>query len=298
MKLDNLASQLKQEFPALAAAPTTEGIFKALKAGKWRGSEPVKGALECLFKLEHVEQFNFGPLSLDTIHEAQAEALDFVEHECISLPYPECVFRCSVQFDNRTVGFHIFSIQRDSSGTEKRIVSLGTIHSPDHVLTFRSDNMMKVLHRGDKQGIAVSIPNNELDHWEPMLGEINGPLLESSVGIVGEASTIMMGLIMILNTKGVLKERTAPAAKPNKVRAARGLPLLPYTTRVYTSVYNRAVEKGAQGTHASPRPHRRRAHIRHIAKTERHEAYMVPIDAMLINWDGKPLQARKEYVVK
>jgi hypothetical protein len=106
-----------------------------------------------------------------------------------------------------------------------------------------------------------------------------------------------MGLIMILNTKGVLKERTAPPAKPNKVRAARGVPLIPYTTKVYTTVYNQSVEKGPVGTHASPRPHRRRAHIRHYPKTERHEAYTKPIAAMLVNWNGEPLPARAEYEV-
>ena len=91
---------------------------------------------------------------------------------------------------------------------------------------------------------------------------------------------------------------SAPPAKPNKARAAKGRPLLPYTTRVYTAVYNKAVEAGPVGTHASPRPHIRRAHIRHYPKTEKHEAYVLPIAAMLVNFDGRPLEARKEYVVK
>lgn len=288
------------EFETISAAPTTEEIHQAMKLGKWRGTEPVKGALQVLFEMQHVEQFNFGPLSLDTIREAQTEAVEFIEYGALTLPYEECVFRCSVQFDNRTVGFHIFSVLKKWDDGRQRIASLGSIHSEQHMLTFRSDNMMRVEEiKGKGRGIVSSIPKMEIAYWEPMIGTIgDGTFLTGNGEIIGEASLLMMGMVMILNTKGVLKERTAPPAKPNKVRAARGVPLLPYTTRVYTSVYNAAVRAGPAGTHSSPRPHRRRAHIRHYPKTEKHEAYTLPIAAMLVNWDGKPLPDRAEYVVK
>lgn len=287
------------EFETLSSAPTTEDIFKAMKLGKWRGMESTKGALQTLFEMQHVEQFNFGPLSLDTIREAQIEAVDFIEYGCMAMPFPEVVFRCSVEFDNRTVGFHIFAVHKDLGGGEQRIAALGTIHSLDYTLTFRSDNMFQIEYMNGQRGIGLKVPNGELDYWEPMIGEIDrGVMLKGNGEIITEASLIMMGLVMILNTKGVLKERSAPPVKPNKVRAARGLPLLPYTTRVYTSVYNKAVAKGEPGTHASPRPHRRRAHIRHYPKTEKHEAYIKPVAAMLVNWDGKPLPERSEYLVK
>ncbi len=295
------------EFPALAAALTTEEIHRAMKQRKWMGTPSVRGALEVLFEMKHVEQFNFGPLSLDTLREVQQEAVEFIEYGCFALPYPECVMRCTIQFDNRPVGFHLFAVNRDPAidrplgNNGERIACVASIQSDNEVLTFRSDNTLKVRQDAKRgRGVEIIVPNAELKFWEPHIGHVerNGFIEDSNGAIMTEGSLILLGLTMILNTKGVLKERSAPPAKPNKVRAARGVPLLPYTTKVYTSVYNRAVKDGPKGTHASPRPHRRRAHVRHYPKTETREAYALPIAAMLVNWDGQPLPDRAEYEVK
>lgn len=298
-----MPNEMDSLFESVATPPTTEDIYNAMRAKKWRGTEVVEGALKTLFEMKHVEQFNFGPLSLDTLHAAQKEAIGFIEHGFWTLPFPECVFRCSVQFDNRTVGFHMFCVTRHEKPNPKdkgEIAVLTTIHSRDHTLTFRCDNTLTVEEVPNYgRGVAIQIPSAELRYWEPRIGTIKrGPVLEGNAQMLKESAEILMGLVMILNTKGVLKERTAPPAKPNKVREARGAPLLPYTTRVYTTVYNEAVREGPQGTHASPRPHLRRAHIRHYPKTDKHEAYIKKIDAMLVNWDGQPLEARAAYVVK
>jgi len=286
------------DFPCQPNPPTTEEIHRAMRARRWQGTDTSKGALDILFGAGDVEQFNFGPLSLDTLREVQKEALEFMEFGCLSLPYPICVFRCSVQFDNRTVGFHIFAVSRSEDTGRTAIIS--TVHSAEETLTFRCDHTFKTVLRPAGRGTEVFIPKAELQYWEPAIGKIAAydDIDNSNGAIITEGALILTGLLMILNTRGVLKERSAPPAKPNKVRAARGVPLIPYTTKVYTTVYNQAVRKGAQGTHASPRPHRRRAHIRHYPKTEKHEAYIKPIEAMLVNWDGKPLVARAEYQVK
>lgn len=305
MKMDSKRhlAQGASEFPARPIAPTTEDIHKAIKSRKWLGTPAVKGALEVLFKMKHVEQFNFGSLSLDTLREVQKEAIEFIEYGCFSLPYPECVFRCSVEFDNRTVGFHIFAVDREPGTTGPnigRIAAVTTVHSDTETLTFRADNTLKLREavRAGK-GIEVVIPRSELDFWEPYIGHVDrtGYVEESNGAIMTEGALILMGLIMVLNTRGIRKERSEPPAKPNKVRAARGVPLLPYTTRVYTAVYNQAVKKGPAGTHASPRPHRRRAHVRHYPATAYREAYVRKIEAMLVNWDGQPLPDRNEYEV-
>lgn len=292
------------EFAALPTAPTTQDIHRAMKEKRWFGSAACKGALEVLFEMNHIEQFNFGPLSLDTIREAQAEAMEFIEFGCFTLPYPECVMRCSVAFDNRTVGFHMFNVNREPGklgNDEERLATVTTIMSDKEVLTFRADNTLKLMETPNKgKGVTIVVPKMERAYWEPRIGKVatRGCVEDSNGATITEGAMITMGLIMILNTKGVLKERTAPPAKPNKVRAARGVPLLPYTTKVYTSVYNQAVKSGPVGTHASPRPHRRRAHVRHYPKTEKREAYVLPIAAMLVNWNGEPLPDRAEYEVK
>jgi len=288
------------EFPSRPDAPTTESIQAAMKAGRWRGTEMTRGALETLFKFEHMEQFNFGPLKLNTIREAQKEAMEFLEYGCWSLPYPECIMRCSVEFDNRTVGFHLFCVQKDVQDTKAPVATIGTIHSDKYVLSFRTDNKLNMHMHPEGRALEINVPGGEIRYWEPMIGAIDARRLaeDGNAAIITEGTLITLGLVMILNTKGVLKERAAPPAKPNKVRASRGIPLLPYTTKVYTAVYNRAVREGPAGTHASPRPHRRRAHVRHYPKTDKHEAYIRKVDAMLVNWDGKPLAPRAEYEVK
>lgn len=286
------------EFDSQPTAPTTEGIHAAMRAGRWAGSVTTRGALEVLFKSKHIEQFNFGPLSLDTIHEAQREAMDFIEYGCLELPYPECVFRCSVGFDNRTVGFHVFCVKAIGSN---RTAVIASVASNDEVCSFRSDNTLTVENTKHGRGVPIMIPKAEVAYWEPHIGPLpsDGFLENTNAAPLSEGPLLMMGLTMILNTRGVLKERTAPPAKPNKVRAARGAPLIPYTTKVYTGVYNAAVRNpGEKGSHASPRPHRRRAHIRHYPKTDKHEAYIKPVAAMLINWDGQPLPERAEYEIK
>jgi len=290
------------EFPALKLAPTTEEIHSAMRKGRWLGTPSVKGALEVLFEMKHVEQFNFGQLTLDTLREVQIEAVEFIEYGCFCLPYPECVFRCSVAFDDRTVGFHIFAVDKKDEAGANRIAAVTSIQSDNEILTFRSDNTLRIKedpHHVSGKGIELVIPRSELDFWEPHIGHVQrtGYVEYSNGAIITEGSLILLGLIMILNTRGVRKERSEPPAKPNKVRAARGVPLLPYTTRVYTTVYNQAVKKDPVGTHASPRPHRRRAHVRHYPATQYRAAYTRKIEAMLVNWDGRPLPDRNEYEV-
>jgi hypothetical protein len=298
---DNLLNTMNsgKEFPALGSSPSTDDIHYALKVGKWRGTQSTLDVLKVLFAMKHVEQFNFGPLSLDALREVQAEAMEFIEYGCFALPYDEVVFRCTIMFDNKPVGFHLFCVNK-VEGDERCIATMGTIHSLDHTLTFRSDNGLKAFaHPTLGKALEITVPKAEIKFWEPFIGPVDptNKIIENTNGaIITEGSLIAMGLVMILNTKGVFKERSEPPAKPNKMRAAAGRPLLPYTTKIHTAVYNRAIEKGPQGTHASPRPHRRRAHIRRYAKTETREAYNLQIAAMLVNWDGQPLQERKEYV--
>lgn len=285
------------EFETLPMAASNDDIHKLMKQGRWRGTPSTKSALELSFSAAHIEQFNFGKLSLQTIRDAQAEALDFIEFGCMALPYDHCIYRCSIEFDNQTVGFHLFNVATPKDGG--RIVTINTLHNKNEAFSFRSDNTLKVGHKPFLgRGLEIKIPKDDIAYWEHIIGPINSDVVwnEGNGSIITEGCTICMGLTMILNTKGIRKERSEPSDKPNKARMKKGLPLLPRVTRIYTDVYNRAVAPGT-GTHASPRPHRRRAHVRHYPATDFRAAYVKPIAAMLVNWDGKPLPERNEYEV-
>lgn len=276
--------------------PTIDEIDEAIRTKKIHCSDQILDALKVFVRIDNTELFNFGPLDLDTVREAQREAIDFVQHGCFHAPYPVCMYTSRIKYDNAIVGTSIITVNKtgklDTRPFEGNAV-IRVIRVADQLFAMHCICTNKTQLDKEGMAIAIEIREHEIKYWGAHLensSEMQWPLTEGA--------RVMLGLTMIVNTKGVLKERLPRADKPNKKREAQGRPLLPYTTRVYTNVYNHAVEKGEPGSHASPRPHRRRAHIRHYPKTEKRDAYMLPIDAMLVNWDGKPLEARKEYVVK
>jgi len=302
--------------------PTFDDIDRHIKNGTCYAEPRVWETLRLLVKSrEVVEHFNFGPLKLDTISDAQRECIDFIRHGLFRLPYPICVYRATIEFENRPVGYTLLMVEakdkeakikkprvynnylEDPLGRDTATISM--IHTPNFMMAIHSVNTFRTKNiKGTGESVVeVSILKRELDYWASrgfdLKANIIGydddgdPLVDGS-DILSEGSLFTMGLTMILNTKGVLKERHAPAEKPNLKRLKANRPLLPYVTRVYTGMYNQAVAPGT-GTHASPRPHRRRAHVRHYIRDGRD--WYTPVDAMLVNWDGEPLKARETYKV-
>jgi len=277
------------------APPTIDDIADALKSGKLYASPQITAALKVVVRMGDRELFNFGPLTLDTVREAQREAIDFVSHGHFVMPYPVCMYRSSIKYDNADVGSTLITVTGNSkelapTGGEGvaviRVIKASGVLFAMHCIATEKTQLQK-----DGLAIQIEIRDHEINYWDEYLADKDEMQWQLT-----EGALCMLGMTMILNTKGVLKERSPPPVKPNKIRAKQGRPLLSYVTRVYTNVYNQSVAPGT-GTHASPRPHRRRAHVRHYAATETREAYNLPIAAMLVNWDGRPLEARKEYRV-
>jgi hypothetical protein len=288
---------VKIDFVAEAKAPTLDDIDASLKNKSLVSTENTRKALELALSkhlLGGIEQFNFGPLHEKTLLEAQSESMDFVEHGLFSLPYPLCFYRANVfhPHENMVVGESYLVL--DGDDRHKGIAVVQILKSATHMVALTSNNTMeRVSNPQNGEGCIVKLSKEEHEFWS---GTLRGPHDElASDRHIAEGSMTMLGLTMILNTKGVRKERVAPPTKPNLVRARKGRILLPYVTHVHTDVYNRAVEPG-QGTHASPRPHRRRAHVRTYLNEDGSVKDRVPIAAMLVNWDGRPLQ-RGEYEV-
>jgi len=280
----------------LAVPPTIDDIAEALKSGKLYCSDTIRDALKVFVRLDNCEHFNFGPLTLDTVREAQHEAIDFVQHGHFVLPYAVCMYSSRIKYDNCDVGTALINVNKTG------VFDAGLFDGNAVIRIIRANDAMFAMHcictnktqlQREGRAIQIEIREHELKYWEPLL-----PSASETQWQLTEGALCMLGMTMIVNTKGIYKERLPYPSKPNQKRMQQGRPLLPQTTRIYTNVYNRAVEKGEKGTHASPRPHRRRAHIRHYPATEKHEAYIRPVEAMLINWDGKPLDPRKEYKVK
>lgn len=295
--------RVKVEFHAVQKPPTLDDIYEAVAKKKLMASKNVSSLFQKVVTPDsdfhqHVEQFNFGALRSKDIRDAEREGHDFIKHGLFQLPYPVCLYRCQIHYDNdEPLGVTLLIVDgefdRDVNPYEKPgYAAVSFTHDHNYMTAMHSINTMQWRDQPDGTAIQIEIPKKEMEFWEKNCDGEGGPLKMEELA---EGSLLAIGLTMILNTKHVRKERCAPPEKPNKARARQGRPLLPWVTKVYTSVYNRAVQPGT-GSHASPRPHRRRAHVRHYPATEYREAYVKPIAAMLVNWDGAPLE-RGQYEV-
>lgn len=305
------------EYYARTKAPTMDDLYRAVQEDRLFGTETVRKYLTGAFKMTKdlpVEQFNFGTLPYKVIREAQLDAIEFIKYGLFKQPYPMCLYRCNIEYKDQVVGTSILTVEADKKtvldADYRKVPPIAAVyftHSDDHVLAQHSINMMAIHPSQKREGdsVEIQLPHEEYDYWR-------GKMRATKNGIEGQppdpddlcdGALIAMGLTMILNTKGVHKERTAPPRKPNMARSKTGRPLLPYVTHVYTKVYARSTtdpNEVTKGTHASPRPHRRRAHVRHYERGVKGEPgyreWWTPVEAMLVNWDGQPLQ-RGEYEV-
>lgn len=277
----------------LSTPPTMDDVHEALKHGTLHSSQEIKVCLQKFVNDPPMETFCFGPLDVDDIHDAQRDGTSFITNKCYTQPYKVCAYRSTIKYKNADIGVTLINVVDNEDGHN----TIGTIRllkaENGHVFAMFCVNTMNTKPMPEGMAVEFHVPRCDIQYWSPQFEDDKEMEWHCT-----EGGLLNMGFTMILNTKGVLKQRTAPPAKPNRARAAKGRPLLPYVTRVYTGLYNQAVAPGAPGTHASPRPHIRRAHIRHYPATATRQAYVLPIAAMLVNWDGTPMQPRAEYVVK
>lgn len=221
------------------------------------------------FSNQICQQYDFGMVDKFVIEAGWDNAKVFAHAEALTAPAQLGFFRLSVTNDGDILPFAFLYRSEVNKGYVDRV--LGVIRnintgdlSPCGIYSFD-------LNRGIL---------NCLRERDPMITKF-----------VSWAFPACMGLLL---TKGVRKISTSPSAKQNAARAKAGKPLLPYITTVDLTAYRQATEPQG-GTHASPRPHLRRAHVRRIANDNGDK--LIPVAAALVNWDGSPLM-RTEYQVR
>lgn len=288
----------KVDFCAKRIAPSIDDIYTALKKKKVVCTDRTMKYIVLAFSKEiTLERFHFGKLSQQAINDAVLEGLEFIEYGVFQIPYPVCFYQTSLDIDGKgteVVGESFLLVAAEDG---KRLGVVQFIQSGDDIVAIQCVARLEIQHdpaSNMQRALPLELPYEEARFWEKRIALESGRTPNPQELVDGGFAAV--GLTMILNTKGIVKERKAPPEKPNKARAARGLPLLPYTTYVHTNVYSRAVEPGT-GTHSSPRPHRRRAHVRVYRNEDGSIKKRMPIAAMLVNWDGKPLE-RGQYEVK
>jgi hypothetical protein len=302
----------KVDFVSKSTAPTIDDLASAVKNRTLVASEHVKNLFETHFKKNRdfpAEQFNFGNLPYKVIVDAQRDAIEFVRHGLFMPPYDLCIYRVNIEYESHTtVGTTLLNVTSDVKG--EGVATVLFCMSQDFLVAQHSINTLavgkptpgayssmppttKFMTDADGDAVKLELPQEEWRFWRDTMRNMdNNP---PSPADLCDGAMLMMGLTMILNTRGVFKDRAEPPRKSNLNRARQGRPLLPYVTHVRTAAYAKSTtDTHAPGTHASPRPHRRRAHVRHYVRDGRE--WHTPIEAMLVNWDGSPLQ-RGQYDV-
>lgn len=262
------------------AGPTRHGILSALSGGFFLGEKEIKDRQLVTFIendaasiLRDGQWFDFGVIKYGSV--GATDWTPFAEAGLIDLPYPLTAFR----------------VHLDIADASDVI---------DHL-------EMVWLAKQERHGEPIEIFSMIVDalSTEPLAGahyyKTNKSSLQAhKLTFKDHHSHFFFVLWLILNTKGVGQKTVEPDAKLNKARAKSGKPpIQPYVSvdaQAYVTALRETerMESGEGGTHASPRPHLRRAHLRHLRTGK-----IVPIMAMIVNGSaGLKLAQREKYVVQ
>lgn len=248
------------------------------------------------------EWFDFGALEYSTLGKAAKDALPFRLGGYMVPPYPFCMMRTRLYRNHPVTGVEaavdalimIASAPTANSASAVLYAATGRgIESSDAiswVFLAQDDRMdlIGIFHIRAKPPADPEVPK----------GRPYNPDVDPT------SETIYDALWLILNTKGIRKTVEEPSEKLNRARVKNGKVPLQRVTRIDAAQYMRAMQETESmergGTHASPRMHLRRAHLRHYTAdrfSETVRARPVIIDAMIINADKDVGVPRDHYEV-
>lgn len=239
--------------------PSREDTLLGLRMGVF-ASEDAKDGISFLKEKAYPiardgEWFDYGTLDLQHNHN---DWRPFAEAGLVDLPYPKTSFRANLTYE-----------------IEGRAGSFETIWIAEQIALGMPIALLTLTLRRDKDERPLILTS--FRRYE------KGALQAHKLVDTGMDQVFFM-LWMILNTKGVEKRVVQPDEKLNKARERNGKdPLKPYTvvdTKAYITALRETerMEEEDGGTHASPRPHLRRAHLRHLSGDR-----IVPVMACIVN---------------
>ncbi len=234
-----------------------DGVLQALAQGVYASTEKREKEGSTEFIREHLvslirkcQWFDFGIVKCDRIDADQTDWRPFAERGLVELPFPETVFRVRLDVSDYESGLPTGKDLLDILWCARQVD--GRID----LLTLFCDQLVSVT------GLSVGGFNSKTK-----------PEMQAHAVSFNEAesvSNMFFAFWMILNTKNIPTKEIVPDAKLNAARVKSGKqPLLPYIA-VDTESYITALretermESEEGGAHRSPRPHLRRAHLRHL----------------------------------
>ncbi len=273
---------VSREEAARHAKATRDGVYSALKAGLFlANNERIPFVTEFIQErlapiISDGEWFDFGTLKDGDLHNAHEQWKPFAREGLIDMPFPKTVFR--VRYD----------IREKPKFEGDYLDLIFAIDQPDIGGTFTVCCMILRLSKRD----PIALMNLAIFSRQ----SLQAFALAHDAGALG-----IFPLWLILNTKGVPKIVETPPEKLNLARVKAGKsPLKPFT-RVDAQAYvtalretERMESEGGVGHHASPKPHLRRAHLRHLASGK-----IIPVMGCIVNGsDALKIAQREKYIVQ
>jgi hypothetical protein len=257
--------------------PTRAGVMDALRYGVFISRENDEERAAATFVQERLlpvvrdgEWFDFGEVAYTDL--GASDWRPFAESGLINLPFPRVSFR--VRLDTGRV----------IDGAERKLEIVWFAEQDSESLS-----ILGLFVLGKDRALGLS----GFHRYDRAILQAHKLTFRDHI------DHIFFALWLVLHTKGVPQERIDPPPKLNKARAKAGKTLLQPYVKVDTVTYINALRETERleaggGHHASPRPHLRRAHLRHLAS-----GVVVPVMATIVN--GSPdlkLIQREKYVVK
>lgn len=284
MSFDDFTNGLK-----LADRPWTRDIFCKI----WRDryvwpridvSHPTEGCAELLAEVlsfnnvswEAVEWFDFGDPSEDIFHNQIEPLKEIIKNNLFSMPYEQCFFRTSAKDQKQRKAQILICIQKMQK--EDGCICIIFALYEDNKSNFYATAQDFFTLKANEKGVQI--------------GKYNKENTEDA------GARLFLCLWMILNTRNIPKTVERRNKHEDRKREQKGLPRIGGITHIGTRAYETALRETQNmertGTHASPRPHLRRGHIRTYEDGKK-----IWVHATIVNGsDQTKIVAREKYAVR
>lgn len=209
------------------------------------------------------ETFEFKTVSFENLRDEAMTGLEFYANGFFVEPFEDFVFNANIQFKEAFDRLTI--IGTTNPHTIRNIFDLNDHPNADEYFMVII-NILDTVIEGNISIVlsVIAVKPQPLEDHEPAMTYIYTGDRDSDHDLIDPG--LFLGLWSILNTKGVELKRRGPSREQHAALLAKGItsarPITYVGVKKYLEAKEEAARMAVKGTHASPRPHLRRGHIR------------------------------------